>query len=270
LPQSPAILHVSGAASDLFLRYGRARGTFNDPNVLGAFLVPPALLLLQRVFAGRPRQVLKSSIALLVLAAALLLSFSRGAWAQFGICTVLLTAVTFAGSRSGAERIRIAAIATYGTLILALFIAALLSIESVADLFKERASFEQSYDAGYLGRFGRYSLGFDLALDRPLGIGPLQFGNFFPEDAHNTQYVHVGRLARRLCVPDAHAYNACGRLAPALRCNAVAGPLPSHVHRICRRGRRERHHRHRSLAPLFPDSRRAVGLDGGFALVPYL
>jgi hypothetical protein len=179
-------LHVSGAASDLFLRYGRARGTFNDPNVLGAFLVPPALLLLQRIFAGRPRQVLKSGIALLVLAAALLLSFSRGAWAQFGICTVLLIAVTFAGSRSGAERIRIAAIATYGTLILALFIAALLSIESVADLFKERASLEQSYDACYLGRFGRYSLGFDLALDRPLGIGPLQFGNFFPEDAHNT------------------------------------------------------------------------------------
>src|SRR5215471_5721477 len=122
-------LHVSSAASELFLCYGRARGTFNDPNVLGAFLVPPALLL-QRIFAGRPRQVLKSGIALLVLAAALLLSFSRGAWAQFGICTVLLIAVTFAGSRSGAERIRIAAIATYGTLILALFIAALLSIES--------------------------------------------------------------------------------------------------------------------------------------------
>jgi hypothetical protein len=39
-------LHVSSAASELFLRYGRARGTFNDPNVLGAFLVPPALLLL--------------------------------------------------------------------------------------------------------------------------------------------------------------------------------------------------------------------------------
>jgi hypothetical protein len=53
-------------------------------------------------------------------------------------------------------------------------------------LFKERASLEQSYDVGPLGRFGRYILGFQLALDRPLGIGPLQFNHYFPEDPHNT------------------------------------------------------------------------------------
>ena len=34
-----------GAASEMFIEYGRARGTFNDPNVLGAFLILPALLL---------------------------------------------------------------------------------------------------------------------------------------------------------------------------------------------------------------------------------
>src|SRR5205085_12287457 len=63
-------LQISSALSDLFLRYGR--GTFNDPNVLGAFLVLPSLLLLPRIFTGRRWQVLKSSIALLILAAALL------------------------------------------------------------------------------------------------------------------------------------------------------------------------------------------------------
>jgi hypothetical protein len=37
--------------SELFLLFGRARGTFNDPNVLGAFLVFPALVALQRAMS---------------------------------------------------------------------------------------------------------------------------------------------------------------------------------------------------------------------------
>jgi hypothetical protein len=53
-------------------------------------------------------------------------------------------------------------------------------------MFKQRASFEQSYDAGRFGRFGRYILGADMALDLPLGIGPLQFNRYFPEDTHNS------------------------------------------------------------------------------------
>ena len=36
----------------MFLLYDRARGTFNDPNVLGAFLVLPALLAFQRICSG--------------------------------------------------------------------------------------------------------------------------------------------------------------------------------------------------------------------------
>ena len=63
---------------------------------------------------------------------------------------------------------------------MALLLAALLSIDQVADLFKERAALEQSYDIGHLGRFGRYILGAELALDRPFGIGPLQFSQHLP------------------------------------------------------------------------------------------
>jgi len=39
---------------------------------------------------------------------------------------------------------------------------------------------------GPMGRFGRYTAGFTLALEQPLGIGPLQFNKIFPEDPHNT------------------------------------------------------------------------------------
>ena len=41
--------HLFGGQSDLFVLYSRARGTFNDPNVLGAFLVLPGLLEFQRL-----------------------------------------------------------------------------------------------------------------------------------------------------------------------------------------------------------------------------
>jgi O-antigen ligase len=182
-----AYFRLFGGLSDLFLLYGRARGTFNDPNVLGAFLVLPALIALQRMLAGRFSSALGSGIILLVMLAALFLSFSRAAWGQFAIAAFLLMGMMFATSRAPSERLRIAMIALGGTLVALLLIAALLSVGQVADLFKERATLDQNYDLGHLGRFGRYVLGFDLMLDRPLGIGALQFSkNYFREDPHNT------------------------------------------------------------------------------------
>jgi hypothetical protein len=62
----------------------------------------------------------------------------------------------------------------------------LLSSDQVASLFQERASLDQPYDTGRFGRFGRHLLGAEMALDYPLGIGPLQFTRFFPEDTHNS------------------------------------------------------------------------------------
>jgi len=172
--------------SDLFLRYDRARGTFNDPNVLGAFLIFPALLALQRVFSGRPAEALRAVLVLAIVMMALLLSFSRAAWGQFAVTVALLMILMVITSRSRNERLRIVAIGVVGMFALALLVAALLSLDQVGDLFKERASLEQSYDTGHFGRFGRYLLGLSLALDQPYGVGPLQFGTIFPEDPHNS------------------------------------------------------------------------------------
>src|SRR6478609_1398598 len=70
-----AYFHLLGGASDTFLLYSRARGTFNDPNVLGAFLVLPGLLVFQRMIAGRLSAFLGGGCVLLVLLGALFLSF---------------------------------------------------------------------------------------------------------------------------------------------------------------------------------------------------
>src|SRR5262245_47400317 len=182
-----AYFHLFGGLSDLFLLYGRARGTFNDPNVLGAFLVLPALIAFQRMLAGRLSAALGGGVLLLLMLAALFLSFSRAAWGQFAVAALLLMGMTFATSRAPSQRLRIAMVAFGGTLVALLLVAALLSVGQVADLFKERATLDQNYDLGHLGRFGRYVLGFDLMLDRPLGIGALQFSkSYFREDPHNT------------------------------------------------------------------------------------
>jgi O-antigen ligase len=179
-----AYFRLFGGASDLFVLYSRARGTFNDPNVLGAFLVLPGLLVFQRMLAGR--LVVRSTLMLLLMLAALLLSFSRAAWGQFVFAAVIMMGLTFLTSRSVKERFRIVLVAVLGFVVIAALVVALLSVGQVADLFKERAALEQSYDVGRYGRFGRYLLGAEIALEHPFGIGPLQFSKLFAEDPHNT------------------------------------------------------------------------------------
>jgi hypothetical protein len=173
-------------ANELLLLYDRARGTFKDPNVLGAFLILPALLALQRTITGRLRQAIGGMMLFGLIGSAVLLSFSRAAWGQLVGTALTVLVLTFVVTRSPAQRLRIVLLAVAGTVAVALFVAALLSIDVVAQLFKERASLSQSYDVGEQGRFGRHILGAVLALDVPLGIGPLQFSKYFPEDPHNS------------------------------------------------------------------------------------
>ena len=89
-------------------------------------------------------------------------------------------------SRSQSQRSRIIVIALVTVVLAAALVAVLLSFDTVSQLFKQRASFDQSYDEGRFGRFGRHILGAEMALGLPLGIGPLQFNRFFPEDTHNS------------------------------------------------------------------------------------
>jgi hypothetical protein len=178
--------HLLGGLSDLFVLYGRARGTFNDPNVLGAFLVLPAILMFQRVLTARPSVVVGSGVLLMVLLAALLLTFSRAAWGQFVLSALVVMGLSILTAASAGTRIRIALLAIVGAVLGLIFLAALLSIPQVADLFAERATLDQAYDVGHFGRFGRYVLGAELGLERPFGIGPLQFSSFFGEDPHNS------------------------------------------------------------------------------------
>src|SRR3981189_1154366 len=171
---------------DLLTLYERARGTFKDPNVLGAFLILPSLFVLQSVVSDRFGKSFRSTIGLGIMAFAILLAFSRAAWGGLIITSAFMLALMVLTSQTRLQRSRIIVMSVVAAVIVVMLIAVLLSFDSIGEMFRQRASFDQSYDEGRFGRFGRHVLGAEMALDLPFGIGPLQFHNYFPEDTHNS------------------------------------------------------------------------------------
>ena len=178
--------HLVPGGYDLLTLYERARGTFKDPNVLGAYLILPALFLLQSVVTERFWKSTGSAIILGIISLAVLLAFSRASWGQLVVCSAVMLILMYLTSETRPQRRRIVLTALVAVGAAALMLAILLSMSSVSNLFEQRASFNQTYDSGRFGRFGRHALGFQMALELPLGIGPLQFTKFFPEDTHNS------------------------------------------------------------------------------------
>src|ERR1700737_2692221 len=64
-------LNLVPGGHDLLTLYERARGTFKDPNVLGAFLVLPALFVLQSVVSDRFGKAFFGTMALGIMALAI-------------------------------------------------------------------------------------------------------------------------------------------------------------------------------------------------------
>jgi hypothetical protein len=97
------------AGRDIFTLYGRAKGMFEDPNVLAPYLVLPALWCLHTILTGRLRadRAVDLAGALVVLLLALFLSFSRAGWGLIVLCSGLLAAGLYLGSASGRFRLRI-------------------------------------------------------------------------------------------------------------------------------------------------------------------
>jgi O-antigen ligase len=171
--------------AEIFTKFDRAAGAFEDPNVFGPFLALPGIYLLYRVLTGNPLKMAFYAVPLLVIVAGIFFSYSRGAWGLFGAAAVMLMAALFLQSNSGKFRLRIVVMTIAAFALLAAAFLVILQIPGVADMLSQRAQLAQDYDSARLGRFARYVIGFQLAMERPLGIGPLEFGYMFGEDTHN-------------------------------------------------------------------------------------
>lgn len=170
--------------SDMFLFADRVSATFKDPNVYGPFLIFPVILSIVLMLSRGIRLV--DLMITLMLASGIFLSFSRGAWGHFGtsaLVAFVLLVVVAPTPRLRARILLFAAVAVICTLLL---VVALLSIESIHNLFLERARLIQYYDVGPGGRFSMQELAPQVILDNPFGIGPFEFDRIYGLATHNS------------------------------------------------------------------------------------
>lgn len=171
---------------ELFTNYGRARGTFKDPNVLGAALAPAVVFLVWQMLRGAKRRAAIAAMAVGPIALALLLSFSRGAWISTAVSLLVVGIASLAQARRRDDFRRLLVIAIAAPVALVAAALAVTQIDAIADLLGQRASLDQSYDQGPEGRFGGQSKAWNLVLDNPQGIGTHTFRTLHHhEEAHN-------------------------------------------------------------------------------------
>jgi hypothetical protein len=174
-------LHDTG---EIFAVYGRAAGTFKDPNVFGSYLIMGALYLVQVVMFGRRRSLVLVGPLFLVDLLGIFLSFSRGSLSAFLVALATMVGLTFVTTQQSSMRRRIVIGIACALLAGALVLIAILSIDSVRELFLQRtqASNEEYDDPRFLNQI--HSL--PMLLDRPNGFGPLRFRLWFGIDPHSS------------------------------------------------------------------------------------
>ena len=171
---------------DLFTLYGRAAGTFKDPNVFGTFLVPPLLYALHLAIRRGAVVVAAVLAAAGVLALGILLSFSRGAWINLALSGAIWAYLAFVTARHDAQRLRLVALLGAAIVVIGLVIAVATQLEQVSNLLAQRATLDQSYDYGPDGRMGGQQKAIAKILENPLGIGAQVFvPKFHKEEVHN-------------------------------------------------------------------------------------
>jgi O-antigen ligase len=162
----------------------RATGAFKDPNVLGCFLIPVLMWQIKTFIMDRVRPL--ELLACLIVFLGLLLAFSRAAWGTFLLALVMQTYLLFV-TQTSRERKRIVFFVVFSAVAAVVLLIALLSIDSVRDMFAQRAVLVQEYDAGREGsRFVLQAQGIREILTHPLGMGPWQFNKIYNWVPHNT------------------------------------------------------------------------------------
>jgi O-antigen ligase len=175
-----AALFASFPGGSAFVDGPRAQGLFKDPNVFGPFLVPAALILMEetvapRLLRWRPTTKL---VVLSILTVGIVFSFSRAAWLNLAVGTVILLAVLSLRRGGGRRAFTLLAV---GLVAGAALLGALAATSSL-DFLEQRATI-QDYDTE---RFSAQATGIEIAADHPIGIGPGQFEAASELSAHST------------------------------------------------------------------------------------
>ena len=220
--------HIVPDAYDLFTNYGRARGTFKDPNVYGAALAPALTFAVWVMLRQPAKRVWVAALLAIPLALGLLISFSRGAWISASMSIGLLLWLALVRSRRQQDFRRLGLLGLIGGVSFIAVLFAALQVEQVKSLLDERASMDQSYDVGPDGRFGGQEKARALILAHPFGIGTHTFrDSYHHEEPHNvylSMFLNAGWLGG-LGYIFSVAFTLGIGLKTAFRHGALQGPL---------------------------------------------
>ncbi len=166
--------------TDLLTAAGyRAQALFQDPNVFGPFLIPPALIVLEELMRPRllrARTATKVAI-FLVLSIGILFSYSRAAWAAFLLGILVMLSVQALRRGGGLRAMQVLAVLSLA----AVATVAVISVTGSLGFLESRAKV-QAYDTD---RFGAQRTGLELVERYPFGIGPGQFEVRYPVATHS-------------------------------------------------------------------------------------
>jgi len=175
--------NVAGTG-EIFATYGRAAGTFKDPNVFGSFEVMGALYNMQLIMLRRTRHYALTALALLITLGGVFFSFSRGSWGMLVIATATMTGMAVVATPDVRTRKNILVGVAVAALLGAVLLAGLMSIDSVRALATQRSQgVGEEYEDP---RFWNQMRSLPMLLERPLGFGPLRFRNYFGLEPHSS------------------------------------------------------------------------------------
>ena len=183
-PLITVISAIGSAPSDGYAF--RVVGGYKDPNVFSTWLVFPVVSMIQAFVLGRLRMSVWSVSSLVLNIVALLLAFSRGAWFDVALASVLTVGLSIILTPSLRQRRHMLLLGIGGAFLIAILLAGLLSIPSINAAFMDRFVLVKSYDAGETGRFGNQLNSIPMLMRMPMGLGPYQFEQIFGEAPHNT------------------------------------------------------------------------------------
>ena len=182
---------------ELLVPGGRMHGFFKDANVLGAYLVAPAVWSTAQLLSLERGQRLWWSVALVICSAGILLTFSRGAWISLALAMFAFFVLRLIGYGSTRSRVMTLLMVPVALVLLAIALDRLANVDAIQEMLTRRFGV-QDYD---VDRFATQREALEVAAREPIGIGPGQSEVTFTRAAHNA-YVrgfvengYVGGLA---------------------------------------------------------------------------
>jgi O-antigen ligase len=163
----------------------RVRGTFEDPNVYGPFVVVAAVYVVSTMETATRMGLLLRTVLFLVLSWGVFLSFSRGAWGNLLASLGLFFFVRLISARTLTQQFKVMLLASSLLLGAAGGFGTMLATGKINPLFWERAQLFQSYDLEAGGRFDTQRKALEYALRSPIGAGPGQSRHSVGLEPHN-------------------------------------------------------------------------------------